>query len=92
MVHARVDGGGEQIVGRRHGVDVTGEVEVELFHRDDLGVPSASCASLDAEGGALGGLADAREGAASHCERARGREGGRADERMSERVSGCTVQ
>jgi len=58
---AGVDGGGEEVVGRADRVDVAGEVEVEVLHGHDLGVSAARGAALDAEGGALGGLADAGE-------------------------------
>lgn len=51
--HARVQLGGEQVVGSRDGVDVAGEVEVEGLHGDDLGVPAAGGAALDAECGTL---------------------------------------
>lgn len=51
--HADVDGGGEEVVGGRDGVDVTGQVKVHLLHRDDLGVPTTRGAALDAERGAL---------------------------------------
>src|SRR3990170_1185699 len=46
--HARVDGGGQQVVGSRDGVNVTGEVEVEILHRDHLAVAAACGAALDA--------------------------------------------
>lgn len=42
-------------------MDVTGEVEIELFHRNDLGVATSCSATFDPEGGALGGLAHTRE-------------------------------
>ena len=58
--HPRVDGGGEVVRGA-DGVDVAGEVEVHLLHRDDLRVSTARGAALDAEGGAHRGLADARD-------------------------------
>ena len=47
MEDTRVDGGGEEVVGRGDGVDVTGEVEVELVHRDHLTVTTASGAAFD---------------------------------------------
>ena len=43
------------------GVDVAGEVEVHLLHRDHLRVSPARGAALDAERGAHRGLADARD-------------------------------
>ena len=39
----------EQVVGRAHGVDVAGEVEVQVLHRHHLGQPAAGGAALDAE-------------------------------------------
>jgi hypothetical protein len=56
-----VDVRGDEVVGRRHGVDVARQVEVELLHRDDLAVAAAGGAALDAEERAHGGLAEARE-------------------------------
>ncbi len=38
-----------QVVGRADGVDVAGQVEVELLHGDDLAVAAAGRAALDAE-------------------------------------------
>ena len=39
-----------QVVGRGHCVHVTGQVEVELFHRDDLAIATAGRAAFDTEG------------------------------------------
>ena len=39
----------EQVVGGGDRVDVAREVEVQILHRDDLGVPAAGGAALDAE-------------------------------------------
>jgi hypothetical protein len=50
-----------EVVGGGDGVDVTGEVEVELLHGNDLGVAAARSATLDTEGGALAGLPQAGE-------------------------------
>ncbi len=52
-----VDHGGEQVVGRADGVDVAGEVQVEVLHREELRVAAAGGAALDAEDRAEGGLA-----------------------------------
>ena len=49
---------GGEIMRRANRVDVTGEVQVELFHRDDLAVAAASGATLDAEDRAETRLAD----------------------------------
>mmetsp|Transcript_10810 Transcript_10810/g.32814 ORF Transcript_10810/g.32814 Transcript_10810/m.32814 type:complete len:491 (-) Transcript_10810:74-1546(-) len=59
--HARVDGGGAEVVRGGDGVDVASEVEVEVLHRHHLGEATAGGAALDAEGRALGRLADAGE-------------------------------
>src|SRR5205807_6420426 len=49
----------EQVVGGPDGVDVAGEVEVQVLHRDDLRVPAARRAALDAEDRAERRLAQA---------------------------------
>ena len=53
-----VDHGRQQVVGGADGVDVAGEVEVEVLHRDELRVAAAGRAALDAEDRAEGGLAE----------------------------------
>ena len=57
-----VEHGGEQVVRCADGVEVAGEVEVDVLHRDDLGVAAARRAALDAEHGAEGGLTQADHG------------------------------
>ncbi len=47
----------QQVVGRADGVEVAGEVQVDVLHGDDLGVAAAGRAALDAEHGAEGRLA-----------------------------------
>ena len=59
--HARIDGGRQQIVRRDDGVDVAGQMEIELLHRNDLAVAAARRAALDAERRTLAGLANAGE-------------------------------
>lgn len=44
-----LDQGCEQVVGRGDGVEVTGEMQVDVFHRDDLGIAATGCAALHAE-------------------------------------------
>ncbi len=61
MKHARIDGGRQKIIRRGDGVNVAGEMEIELLHRNDLAVAAARRAALDAERRALAGLANARE-------------------------------
>ena len=58
-----VEEGRRQVVRRADGMDVAGEVEVDVLHRQDLAVPAAGAAALDPEHGAEGGLAD-RDGSA----------------------------
>jgi len=48
-----------QVVGRRDGMHVAREMQVEILHGNDLAVASSGGAALDAEGGPLRGLADA---------------------------------
>ncbi len=55
-----VDQRREQIVRRRDGVEVAGEVEVDVLHRHDLGVAAAGRAALHAEGRAERRLAQAQ--------------------------------
>ena len=49
----------EEIVRARDGVEVAGEVEVDVLHRHDLRVAAAGRAALDAEAGTERGLAQA---------------------------------
>ena len=78
VVEPRVQGGGEQVVGRGDGVDVAGQVQVHLVHGDDLRPASAGGASLDAEGRPHGGLADRGDrGVAEGVEGLTEAEGGR---------------
>ena len=54
-----VDHGGEQVVRRGDGVEVAGEVQVDVLHRHHLGIAAARRAALDAEAGPERGLAQA---------------------------------
>src|SRR5690606_11339407 len=54
-----IDHRAEQVVRGSDGVEVTGEVEVDVFHRDYLGVTAASCAAFDTEAGAEARFAQA---------------------------------
>ncbi len=49
LVQMVVDHGRQQVVRRRHGVEVAGEVQVQQLHRDHLAVATAGCPALDAE-------------------------------------------
>ena len=57
-----VDHGGQQVVGRRHGVDVAGEMEVDVLAGNDLGLAAARGAALHPEDRAEGGLAQGDHG------------------------------
>ena len=61
-VEVVVDEGGEQVVGGADGVEIAGEVEVDVLHRHDLGVAAAGRPALHAEAGAEAGLAQADHG------------------------------
>ena len=52
----------QQVIGCADGVNVTGEVQVDLFHRHCLRVPSAAGAALDPESRAHRRLAHGRHG------------------------------
>ena len=49
LVNVVVDHGGQQVVGRTDGVEVAGEVEVDVLHGHHLGITAASGAALYAE-------------------------------------------
>src|SRR5262249_37341533 len=54
-----VDQGGEQVVRRGDSVEVPGEVEVDVFHGDDLRVAAARRTALDAKAGPQAGFTQA---------------------------------
>ena len=62
LVDAVVHHGCQQVVGRADGVQVAGEVEVDVLHGHHLGVAAAGRAALDAEHGAEAGLTQAEHG------------------------------
>ncbi len=57
-----VDHGGQQVVRRGDGVEVTGEVQVDVFHGNDLGIAAAGRTTLHAEAGAERGFAQRHHG------------------------------
>ena len=67
VVDVVVDERRRQVVGAADRVDVAGQVEVEVLHRDHLAVAAAGGAALDAEDRAHRGLADARRRPACRC-------------------------
>ena len=44
-----VEHGSQEVIGSADCVEVTGEMQVDVFHRDDLGITAAGSAALDAE-------------------------------------------
>ena len=54
-----VDHRREQVVGGADGVEVAGEMEIDVLHRHDLGIAAAGRAALHAEAGAEDRLAHA---------------------------------
>mmetsp|Transcript_27402 Transcript_27402/g.71923 ORF Transcript_27402/g.71923 Transcript_27402/m.71923 type:complete len:317 (+) Transcript_27402:847-1797(+) len=57
-----VNRGRHEIVGSRDGVDVAGEVQIELVHGDDLGIAAAGGPALDPKRWALRRLSETRKG------------------------------
>ena len=57
-----VDHRREQIVGGADGMEIAGEMQVDVFHRHDLRVAAAGGAALHPEAGAERGLANADDG------------------------------
>ncbi len=50
VVQMVVHHGGQEVVGRRHRMQIAGEVQVQRLERDDLAVAAAGSATLDPEG------------------------------------------
>ena len=67
VVEAVVEERAGQVVRRADGVDVAGQVEVEVLHRDDLAVAAAGRAALDPEDRPERRLADVDRGLACRC-------------------------
>ena len=65
VVEVVVEEGAREVVRSTDGVDVPGEVEVEVLHGDDLAVATAGSATLDAEDRPQRGLADGHRGLAA---------------------------
>lgn len=57
---ASADRSREEVVGSRRGVDIAGQVQVELVHRNDLTVSTTGGTALDTESRALTRLTNAR--------------------------------
>ena len=52
LVDIIVQKSGNHIVGGGDGVEVSGEVEIDLLHWEDLSISAAGCAALHSEAGA----------------------------------------
>mmetsp|Transcript_21936 Transcript_21936/g.37645 ORF Transcript_21936/g.37645 Transcript_21936/m.37645 type:complete len:299 (-) Transcript_21936:10-906(-) len=59
--HSRIDGRREEIVGSGNSVDVASHVQIELFHRNYLGVAPTSCTAFDSKSRTLTWLPNACE-------------------------------
>ena len=60
-VQVVVDRRRQQVIGRGDRMEVPGEVEIQILHRDDLGVAAAGGTALDTKAGAQGGLAQCED-------------------------------
>ena len=58
-VHVVIDQGGQQVMRRADGVEITGEVQIDVRHWHDLGVAPAGRSAFHAEAGAEAGFAQA---------------------------------
>ena len=47
LLHMVVDKGAEQVVSRSYSVHISCEVQIDVFHRNDLSVSAASRTALD---------------------------------------------
>ena len=61
-----VDGRCQKVVSRRNGVHVTGEMEVDVFHGQDLGITAAGSAAFDAKDRAERRFAQGDDGLMAH--------------------------
>ena len=49
LLNVVVQHGSQQIVGGTDGVEITGEMEIDVLHGDNLGIAASGCSALDAE-------------------------------------------
>ena len=88
VVQAVVEERAGQVVGRPDGVDIAGQVEVEVLHRDDLAVAATGRAALDPEDRTERRLADAHGGLAADRVEPLGQADGRRGLALAERRRG----
>ncbi len=67
LVQVVVEESGQEVVRRGDGVEVSGEVQIDLLHRHHLGVAAPGRAPLHAEDRSHRRLADGAEGAATEA-------------------------
>ena len=82
LVEVVVEQRRDHVVRRGDGVEVAGEVEIDLLHGQDLGVSAAGCAAFHAETGAERGFAQGNDRFAADAVQPEGesdRDGGLAD-------------
>ena len=65
LLNVVIQHGSQKVVGRADGMEVTGEVEVDILHGNNLGIAAAGCTALDAEDRAERGLAQRDNGVLS---------------------------
>ena len=71
VVDVVVEHGRQEVVGQLDGVEIAGEMEVDVLHGHDLGVAAAGRPALHAEARAQRGLAQADASPACRCGSAR---------------------
>ena len=82
-----------QVMGAGNSVDVTSQMQVEIFHGNNLGITTTGCTTLDAEDGTHAGLADTADRLLANGVQAHGDRDGINRLAFTERCrSGCCDQ
>ena len=68
---------GKQIVCRTDSVEITGEMEIDIFHRNNLGISSACRTALDSENGSERRLTQSNNGVLAESSQTVGKTDGR---------------
>ena len=77
LVDVIIDGCGQEVVGSRNGMHVAGKMQVDVFHRQDLGVTTAGSTAFDAEDRSQGRFAQSDDGFMTHVVQGLGQADGR---------------
>ena len=85
-----VDHRRQQVVSRRDGVEVPGQVQIHALGGQNSSAPGAPCTALDPEGGAHGGLAQGERGALAPAGQGLGQADGRRGFALPEGRGGHT--